>query len=379
MVGHLKRAGDSVRHCHLLQGLLEVTYQRDASLAEQILDEAVQARSLRNFFVRLQLSIPLNSRAVQRLLDCLDFDDTRICQFGQIAWRCSRDVLDETDLAQVLLKLLDHPEGPEIVLDGLNTRLPASEKDPSFSFGEDLSRVGLLAASRYLRSYNGREGATMDNSIRRVLTCCMNDASLAPEIDDLFEAFFVAVKTRYGYIGDLEETAEVLISQAPHVFLDRVFLGEDLDRLERASLFTKRHRQGNLLSALHASILLDWCRQGEFGERLGLISEAIYPFAKESQSGDIEFSDQAHTILDASPDASETLTHFARTIRPSGWSGSLANIIAGRRHPFELLLGHDRADVRSAAERLIRQIRVAEDRERERERAEDKERDQRFE
>ena len=379
VVEHLERAGDSARHCHLLQGLLEVTYQRDASLAERILYEAVQARSLRNFFVSLQLSIPLNSRAVQRLLDCLDFDDICIFQFGQIAWRCSRDVLDETDLAQVLLKLLDHPEGPEIVLDGLNTRLQTSETDPSFSFGEDVSRVGLLAASRYLRSYNGHRGATTDNSIRRVLTCCMNDASLAPEIDDLFEAFLVTVKTSYSYIGNLEETAEVLISQAPHVFLERVFLGEDLNNPERAVLFTERHRRGNLLSGLHPSILLDWCRQGEFEERLCLISVAIYPFAIESQSGDIEFSDQAHAILDASPDASEILTHFERSIRPSSWSGSLANIIGGRRRPFELLLGHERVDVRSAAERLIPQIRDAEDRERERERAEDQERDQRFE
>ena len=380
VVGHLKPAGDSARHRDLLQGILEVTHQRDASLAEQILDEAVQTPSLRNVFVWLQLSIPLNSRAVQRLLDCLDFDDTPLFQFRQIAWRCSPNVLDETDIARVLLKVLDNPDGPETVLNSLNTRLPVSESDPSFSFGEDLSRVGLHAASRYLLTYNGLNGATTHNSIRRVLICCMNDASLALESDDLFEALLVAVKTCCGDIGHLVATADVLISQSPHVFLDRVFLGEDLDDLDRTRLFTERHnRRGNLLSRLHPSILIEWCRQGEFGERIGLISKAIYPFANESQSGDIEFSDQAHAILNASPDASETLTHFERKLQPIGWSGSLANVIAGRRHPFELLLGHERADVRSAAETLIPRIRDAEDREREREMAEDQECDQRFE
>ena len=110
-----------------------------------------------------------------------------------------------------------------------------------------------------------------------------------------------------------------------------------------------------------------------------MISEAINPFMKDPQTGDIVFSVQAHAILDASPEASETLTHFARSVRPSGWSGSLANIIAERRHPFELLLANERADVRIAAGKLIPQITNAENRERERERAEDQERDQRFE
>ena len=86
VVGHLERAGNSARHCDLLQGILEIIHHRDASLAERILDQAVQTRSLRNFFVWLQVSIPLNPRAVQRLLDCLEFDDTPIFQFGQIAW-----------------------------------------------------------------------------------------------------------------------------------------------------------------------------------------------------------------------------------------------------------------------------------------------------
>ena len=379
MVAHLERSGEAARQSHLLQGILEVIHQRDASLAETILDEAVQTPSLRNFFVWLQMSVPLNPRAVQRLLDCLDFDDTPTFQFSQIAWPHPPAVLEEADLARILLKILDRPDGAEIVLSGLNARAPIPETDPNYSFGEDLSRVGLRAASRYLRSYDGFGGADTDNSIRRVLNCSLNDASLAPEIDDLFQAFFVAIRTSYGYIGDLEETGQALIAKAPHMFLDRVFFGDELDDAERAGLFAERHWEGNLLSGLDPSILLDWCSQGEFRVRLALISEAIYPFTKGCGNGDIKLSDQARALLDASPDASEILTQFARSVRPSGWSGSLANIIARRRRPFELLLGHEREDLRTTAAKLVPQIRAAEEHELERERAEDQERDQRFE
>ena len=288
-------------------------------------------------------------------------------------------MLDESDLARILLKLLDRPDGAEIVLDGLNTRAPIPETEPGFSFGQGLSRVGLLAASHYLRNYDGHGGADRDNSIRRVLNCSLSYPSLAPEIDDLFQAFFAAVRTNYGCVGDLEETAQALIAKAPHTFLDRAFFGDELNDSERAGLFAERHWEGNLLSRLHPLILLDWCGHGEFLGRLALISDAIYPFTTGSANNDIEFSDQANALLDASPDASETLTRFARCVRPSGWSGSLANIIARRRRPFELLRGHEREDVRVTAEKLIARIRDAEDEVRERERVEDQERDQRFE
>ena len=98
----MDRAAESARHCDLLQGVLEGIHRRDASHAEQLLDQAVQFRNLRKFFVWLQLSVPLNVRSVQRLLDCLDFDDTPVFQFGQLAWHCSPDALHESDLTRIL-------------------------------------------------------------------------------------------------------------------------------------------------------------------------------------------------------------------------------------------------------------------------------------
>ena len=379
VAAHLEREGDATRLCQLLQGILEAIHERDPSLAEQILDLAVQSEGLRNFFVCLQFSVPLNRRVVQRLLDCLNFDDTPAFQFGQIAWQHPSNGLDDADIARVLLRVLDRPDGPQIVLDSLNMRVPEPLPESGFTLGEDLSRLGLLATTRFLRGYKRAGGASTDYSMRRILACCMIDGTASQDIDDLIEAFFAAVKANYGYIGDLEETAEVLISKVPIIFLDRIFLGADLDVSHRYGLFAERHEHGNLLSELHPSKLLDWCRKGEFNERLALISEAIYPFAKEAQNGDMVFSEQAHAILDASPEAEQTLNHFTNSVRPSGWSGSLADIIARRCRPFELLLAHERADIRSSAERLVPLIKDAEAREREREKAEDQDRDQRFE
>ena len=87
-------------------------------------------------------------------------------------------------------------------------------------------------------------------------------------------------------------------------------------------------------------------------------------------------SEHAHAIIDVSSDPSAVFGHFAQFVRPGGWSGSLAEIIARRLRAFETLLQHERSDVRSAAAGLITQIKGWEDRERQRERAENQDRDQ---
>ena len=144
--------------------------------------------------------------------------------------------------------------------------------------------------------------------------------------------------------------------------------------------FSEWHNQHNLLSALHASILLDWCRQGELRCAAGL-----------DFGGDMSvregIAERRHRIFQAGMGNIGCVSRPRADSRPLrrfdspglAGPGSLANIIARRRRPFELLLKHKQAVVRDAAEGLMAHINSAEDRQREWERAKDQERDQRFE
>lgn len=108
-----------------------------------------------------------------------------------------------------------------------------------------------------------------------------------------------------------------------------------------------------------------------------MLSEAIYPFEKEPE--DVVLSEQAHAIIDATQDPSTVPRNFCSSAYPSGWSGSLANVITKRGQAFRTLLEHDRSDIRDAAEAAIAQISKWEKQERHRERAEYERREQRFE
>ena len=102
-----------------------------------------------------------------------------------------------------------------------------------------------------------------------------------------------------------------------------------------------------------ATELLDWCRKRDSQKRLLMISEAIFPFEEERETGGMVFSAQALAILGAAQDPVAVLRCFASSVEPSSWWGSLADEIAKQRQPFEVLLQHERPDIRRAAQELV--------------------------
>ena len=110
-----------------------------------------------------------------------------------------------------------------------------------------------------------------------------------------------------------------------------------------------------------------------------MISKVVFPFEKEPEGERIVLSGQARAIIDAAQNPSTIISNFSESILPSGWMGSLADIIAERCRAFETLLEHDRSDVRSAALTQIACIREQEVQVRQRERNEDEQLEQRFE
>ena len=378
LVGYLALAGDGARHCDVLCGVLDAIRERDEALATALFCEAAASPTLRPCIVNLHPSVANSCEAGRSLLRALDFDDTPLNQFGLLASQRPPRGPTEALLRDVYLRLLEKPGGPKVVLFGLSMRIRASQQK-ALGFGPDLKRVGLLASTAILRDAPYQHDGTREHQVSTVLECCLDGTEFPAESDQVFDAFLSRVSTTYGTTGGLHSATAVVAGKLPVRFLDGIFLNTTFRPTHLRALFSERHQRANALDRIGIATLIDWCRQGEFQERLVMLSEAVHPFANAEDSEWIRFTALAHTIIDATDNPSVILGNFATSIRPSGYSGSLADIFARRRHPFELLRGHEREDVRDAAEGLIPHIRGAEDRERERESTEDQERDQRFE
>ncbi len=248
LIEWLELAGDRARNCGVLNGVLEVIHERDEPLARRILDEAVQNCILRKFIVSLQVSVPLDPTGVERLLRSLDFEDTPLRQFGTIAWHRPLDALSEADIRELMLKILDKPDGAEVVLDGLSKRLHVLKDDKS-TLGPDLKRVGLVASAALLRqTADYHDSGMMDHNLSEVLKSCMDEAEYPEETNNVFGAFFDRLKASHGYVGRIKQAVSVLAEKGTFRFLEGIFFDPAIEDYHRVGVFKERQDQTNLLS-----------------------------------------------------------------------------------------------------------------------------------
>ena len=106
LVEGLERADEQARHCGVLEGVLKVIHQRDEPLAQKILDEAVQNRSLRKFIVDLQVSVPLEHTGIDRLHQSLGFDDTPLATIRKACLVSTARHINEADIRDLMLRVL---------------------------------------------------------------------------------------------------------------------------------------------------------------------------------------------------------------------------------------------------------------------------------
>ncbi|MCY4378733.1 MAG: hypothetical protein OXC39_02740 [Candidatus Dadabacteria bacterium] len=372
LIGRLELVGDQAHHCYILNGALEVIHERDEPLAHKILDEAVENHVLRKFIVNLQISAALDRTGVKRLLRSLDFEDTPSWQFQNLAWHYPLDTSGEEGLRDLMLKILNRPDGALTVIQVLYQRLYIL-KDKKLSLDSDLKRIGLVASAALLRHKSDQCDSDM---LSEVLKSCMDETEFSEETSDVFDAYFAWLKKSYGFGGDIKAIEAVLAEKATFRFLDLIFFDPTLKDYRCQQVFNERYCP---LSNVNVTTLLNWCQQGNFQERLGMISEAIYPFEEEPESDGVVLSKQAHTIIDATQDPNIVLRNFSTFVQPYVYTGSAVTIIAKRRQAFEVLLKHDRSDIRNAAATQISQIKKLEESMRRYEQADYKQSEQRFE
>lgn len=378
LLAGLEAARGEPTHCSILCGVLEAINERDTTLARRLLDASVENSLLRPFLARLHRSVPPTSETILTFRRAMDFDDTPLGQFADPAWQSPPRAFPETLLCDLFSDVLNRTQGAKVVLSGLGMRIQIANRS-ELGIGLELKRLGLAAAAAIFREPEYRYDQTVHRHLPRVLEFCLDESKCPEETADTLDAFLGRVNSPSAIVSGLRTAATILAERLPFHFLDGVCLDPAFEAHNRRRLFAEGHSEASILAGLDSATMMEWCRQGDFRSRLTALAETIRPFTDGDQPDGVVFSPQARTILDAAQDPIPVLNHFANSIRPRGWSGSLAAIIASRRRAFEALLQDDRPDVRSAAQDLIPRLRDWERQERRRESGEDRRLNQRFE
>ena len=374
----LELAGENSGNCDVLIGLVQVVNERNPRDAEAFLDAAVEKSALRRFIVALNRAIPFSNASSGRLLRALSYADTPARQFSILGLLPDSEELTEEDVEPIMLRLLERTDGPEVVLESMCRRLHVVEEGKA-TFGIRSMRISVLASIHLIRrGTDAIRDQTTYHYLSSVLKASVNEDEIGEQLTELLDALLTSFRKSRGYLGNLSEAVAAIAEKATDRFLDCVFFGPGLHDHEREQLFHDR-RGSNPLSRVDASQLLDWCRQGHFEQRLEMLAGAIYPFEKGSEEGELRLTDQARGLVEATSNPSEIVGAYAPDFGPPYWTGNLSESFKRKRKALEVLLEHESADIRYAAESLIERILQEEDERRERERDEDRWRRQRFE
>ena len=353
LVAQIQRAGDAARNCGVLVGVINVVREKDPPLADEILDDAVRNPVLRRFIVSLQIHVSLNRRAVERLLKSLDFEDTPLHQFVDLARLQPLGTLEETNLGEILEKVLTRPGGAPVVVDGLSMRIRILEKQKALPLKTPLKSLGRRAVNAWLQEDYRHNNASADLAATNVLQACIHDAYAHKETEEIFEAFFSCVNSYRGSAIGLAKTVTTLAEKAPLRFLDGALASDSGNVTTRYILFGRATNDRNPLSCISTAALLDWCRKGDFQGRLLTLAEWIDPFVEQGETAALTFSEHARVIIDATENPHEVLSNFADSAFSLDPADNHLDIIAKRRLPFEILLRDGGARTRAAAQAAI--------------------------
>ena len=226
LVEALRKTPEDRRNLGVLAGYLNGLRETDPALCDAVLEEAVTEAMLAPWFPALQTSVPLDARAVDRLLRSLAHGRATVAQFNHLAGGRSTDPLTGPELSALLLALAAKPEGFAPALHILSMRIH-SDRDAKRTIAPELIAAGreLLIAMVYAEGDDSQ-----DYRLRVVARTCLAGEGGAEAAAAVAQQFKASVATYDVFPFHYDQFVQGLFKAQPRAMLDAVLGGEPEDR-----------------------------------------------------------------------------------------------------------------------------------------------------
>lgn len=257
-------------------------------------------------------------------------------------------------------------------------RFHGRNKDsPVYSDALLIAARNILTMDIFTRQRGG--SGTLDHDLADITGVCLGGQEGTVAATTLCHHFLDAITNNRIYAFDFPRLLNSLARAHPEIFLD-VFLGNnEVERFRHERMFSEDfEKRENPLSQISDATLISWCG-GDPENRFSLIALSIQAFSRSNSTGQLEWKPIVYTLFEKAPNLSVVLENLAKRIRPSGWSGSLADILLKRAVLFQSLGQHHNAEVRAWARHRHSDLLESIEKEREREGQRDRRENESFE
>lgn len=375
LVGALQRTDPKKRNVQVFRGFLAGLWEKEQTLAQYLLDLALDQPDLMMFIPVLQSAIRLDERGAERLVRALNDGKAPIWMYGNLAFGGVTACLDGGMLKDLVLRIASKSDGFDVALHILYMQLHLDSKNHR----EHEPKL-LEAARELLGQFTFHKGNHYgDYRIVGIVQASLHAPEAASLAADVAYRLRQAVISRETYPWDNSRLLTELLNAQPIVVLDTLISGDEKEQRAGISLFEEidTYRM-NPANAISCEALIAWCEEDR--ETRYLLAASIVSFKNRAEaSTPIVWSNQAMALLANAPDFRSVLEIFINRFKPRSWSGSRAARIEENSHLLDRIDFLDSSDlmqyVAEAKSKLAEEIAA----ERQWETKHDREQDERFE
>lgn len=320
-------------------GFLLGLSKRDRDHANKLLDAALAKPEWHPFLPHMQLCMGLDKAGIERLISVIPSPALPVWTLRGLAGGRSTDDLAETEFKALLAAVAAKKDAFGVAIETLYMRLYSlrSDEKPVSEVERDVARM-LLPKVAFEEKMN-REPHMLADIVRFCLRS-PEDAELAKEIcQRLLDAISEWKVSPWDYGEVVAELAAIF----PRVVLEAAFEPEGAEVGSHRELFGNfRESRPCPLRKIADDELLRWAQErpetrfpalaasirgwkGPKAER----NPDIAPDQDDETDG-LKWTPTALRLIHEAPDPVAVLEAFAENFRPTGWSGSLAEILSGR-------------------------------------------------
>ncbi|HFH3700991.1 TPA: hypothetical protein ACGJZX_002884 [Pseudomonas aeruginosa] len=365
-------------------GYINGIYDASPAQAREIIERALDVPFLKPYAVNIICTIPIESWGTRKLQELAREGSLEAWRFEQIGYGGVHEFISDGDLAILLSNVNVLKKGYISVFEILNIRF--FERDlRKYVPTESLCAVGRDAIRRLVSAHRDEFRGIRLYRVDSVFKECFDASVPEGEVKEVVALLCAGIESYRLYGFEMERIISSLLECYPELMLDRVFNGEENERLLAFMLFRDRvGRKVFTLNDVPIDRIMTWCDGDQ--NRLLKVASAVHVYMQESSADSsparercIVLSKHIKHLLNAAVDKLAVVEIIFKGVCPSSWSGSLSNIIERRSKAFADLLDYPDLEVRSLAKDKLVLLQKRIQMEREREVADSNSREQRFE
>lgn len=338
----------------LFKGFIAGVHADNPSLARKFQEAVLEIPELKPHFIYLLAATPIIPWGVKKLIELAKEGELEPWDFQHISYGRVHASISDDDLTKLLTALNDLDDGIFATIEILSMRF-FTEQDSDYAPSDTLRSVGRQAILRLLSMRRDEISRRQLHGFDRVIKECLSESVTENEICEIISMLCKGVASFRLYAFELENIIDQLVKNYPEKFLSKVF--EDSANSEQLMhmLFKDRlNLSSSPLNLAPVERVMKWCDGSQ--EKIQKVAAAVSAYTsidKELQlmesPKEVTLSSHIKSLLEDAKDKSAIVeTIFARTF-PTGWSGSLAEILEVRTNAFSELINHTSPEVQKIA------------------------------